>query len=121
MIIATSVDRARTLTEEFTKGMIRKEYIARVKGHFPMYVLAVFSHSCRLSDGCSALGFATHVMLPVMRLRCSGQVRCDQPLLTVDRQMGLNIVHPEGKVRLHLHSLIPQALRIHHLYSYIRK
>jgi len=22
----------------------------------------------------------------------------DQPLLTVDRQMGLNIVHPEGKV-----------------------
>ncbi|KAF8529850.1 pseudouridine synthase [Gautieria morchelliformis] len=34
--------------------------------------------------------------------RCSGkfpegEVLCDQPLLTVDRQMGLNIVHPEGK------------------------
>ena len=27
-----------------------------------------------------------------------GEVVCDQPLLTVDRQMGLNIVHPEGKV-----------------------
>ncbi|KZT67634.1 pseudouridine synthase [Daedalea quercina L-15889] len=26
-----------------------------------------------------------------------GEVTCDQPLLTVDRQMGLNIVHPEGK------------------------
>ena len=36
--------------------------------------------------------------------RCSGEfpaeeVVVDQPLLTVDRQMGLNIVHPEGKVR----------------------
>lgn len=34
--------------------------------------------------------------------RCSGrfpeeEVICEQPLLTVDRQMGLNIVHPEGK------------------------
>ena len=26
------------------------------------------------------------------------EVVVDQPLLTVDRQMGLNIVHPEGKV-----------------------
>ena len=36
--------------------------------------------------------------------RCSGEfpaeeVVVDQPLLTVDRQMGLNIVHPGGKVR----------------------
>jgi hypothetical protein len=35
--------------------------------------------------------------------RCSGEfpaeeVVVDQPLLTVDRQMGLNIVHPQGKV-----------------------
>ncbi|EJD47007.1 pseudouridine synthase [Auricularia subglabra TFB-10046 SS5] len=34
--------------------------------------------------------------------RCRGcfpeeEVVCDQPMLTVDRQMGLNIVHPEGK------------------------
>jgi tRNA pseudouridine32 synthase len=38
--------------------------------------------------------------------RCSGEfpaeeVVVDQPLLTVDRQMGLNIVHPEGKVCIH--------------------
>ena len=26
------------------------------------------------------------------------EVICEEPLLTVDRQMGLNIVHPEGKV-----------------------
>ncbi|OCH94146.1 pseudouridine synthase [Obba rivulosa] len=25
------------------------------------------------------------------------EVICDQPLLTIDRQMGLNVVHPEGK------------------------
>jgi hypothetical protein len=30
---------------------------------------------------------------------CSEEVVCEEPLLTVDRQMGLNIVHPEGKVR----------------------
>ncbi|KAJ7072911.1 hypothetical protein C8F01DRAFT_1216338 [Mycena amicta] len=34
--------------------------------------------------------------------RCSGQfpeeeITCEEPLLTVDRQMGLNIVHPDGK------------------------
>ncbi|KAF4563075.1 RluA Pseudouridine Synthase [Pleurotus pulmonarius] len=34
--------------------------------------------------------------------RCKGEfpdeeIVCEQPLLTVDRQMGLNIVHPEGK------------------------
>ncbi|KAG8827734.1 hypothetical protein FRC19_000743 [Serendipita sp. 401] len=33
--------------------------------------------------------------------RCQGEfpdeVVCEEPLLTVDRQMGLNIVHPEGK------------------------
>jgi hypothetical protein len=44
--------------------------------------------------------------------RCSGEfpaeeVVVDQPLLTVDRQMGLNIVHPEGKVRVHRNSTHP--------------
>jgi tRNA pseudouridine synthase 9 len=28
----------------------------------------------------------------------SNEVTCEKPLLTVDKQMGLNIVHPEGKV-----------------------
>jgi 23S rRNA-/tRNA-specific pseudouridylate synthase len=45
--------------------MIKKEYIARCSGEFPVEEVVV-----------------------------------DQPLLTVDRQMGLNIVHPEGKVRI---------------------
>ena len=33
------------------------------------------------------------------------EVICEEPLLTVDRQMGLNIVHPEGKVCAHFISL----------------
>jgi hypothetical protein len=27
-----------------------------------------------------------------------GDVTCEEPLLTIDRQIGLNVVHPEGKV-----------------------
>ncbi|KZT36523.1 pseudouridine synthase [Sistotremastrum suecicum HHB10207 ss-3] len=62
MILALSSSRARGLTEEFTSGTIRKEYIARCRFEFP-----------------------------------AETVICEEPLLTVDRQMGLNIVHPEGK------------------------
>ncbi|RXW25577.1 hypothetical protein EST38_g259 [Candolleomyces aberdarensis] len=62
MIIPLSPQRARLLTEEFTAGTVKKEYVARVKGKFP-----------------------------------EGEIVCEQPMLTVDRQMGLNIVHPEGK------------------------
>lgn len=35
MIIPLSTERARMLTAEFMAGTVRKEYIARVKGHFP--------------------------------------------------------------------------------------
>ncbi|KAF9021528.1 pseudouridine synthase, partial [Hymenopellis radicata] len=62
MILPTSADRARSLTNEFMNGTVRKEYVARCKGEFP-----------------------------------AEEIVCDEPLLTVDRQMGLNIVHPEGK------------------------
>lgn len=33
----------------------------------------------------------------VVYLRDSGEVEVDQPLMTVDRQMGLVIIAPEGK------------------------
>jgi 23S rRNA-/tRNA-specific pseudouridylate synthase len=35
MIIPLSPQRARLLTEEFTAGTVKKEYVARVKGKFP--------------------------------------------------------------------------------------
>lgn len=36
MIIPLTAQRARELTDEFMAGTVRKEYIARVKGQFPM-------------------------------------------------------------------------------------
>ncbi|KAG1856079.1 pseudouridine synthase, partial [Suillus subalutaceus] len=62
MIVPLNADLARSLSGEFVNGLIRKEYIARCKGEFPVE-----------------------------------EIICEEPLLTVDRQMGLNIVHPEGK------------------------
>ncbi|KAF9462388.1 pseudouridine synthase [Collybia nuda] len=62
MIIPLHVDRARELTSEFMAGTVRKEYVARCRGEFPVE-----------------------------------ETICEEPLLTVDRQMGLNIVHPDGK------------------------
>ncbi|KAF8644092.1 hypothetical protein AX16_008697 [Volvariella volvacea WC 439] len=43
--------------------------------------------------------------------RCKGrfpseEITCEEPLLTVDRQMGLNIVHPEGKPAKTIFNLI---------------
>ncbi|KZT06240.1 pseudouridine synthase [Laetiporus sulphureus 93-53] len=46
--------------------------------------------------------FATGLVRKQYVARCKGkfpteEIICEEPLLTVDRQMGLNIVHPEGK------------------------
>ncbi|KAF5379857.1 hypothetical protein D9757_007244 [Collybiopsis confluens] len=62
MILQTSSNRARRLTNEFVLGAVRTEYVAQVNGKFP-----------------------------------GNEITCKEPLLTVDRQMGLNIVHPDGK------------------------
>ena len=51
---------------------------------------------------------------PEFRIRhdihCREEVVCEKPLLTVDRQMGLNIVHPDGKVKIS--SLIAPLLTV---------
>ncbi|ODN81736.1 hypothetical protein L202_02127 [Cryptococcus amylolentus CBS 6039] len=62
MILALSGKTASQLAQEFSKGTVKKEYVARVKGKFP-----------------------------------EEEITVDQPLLTVDRQMGLVIITPEGK------------------------
>lgn len=85
MIIPTSPARAREMTDEFTKGTVKKEYIARVKGKFPECVSRAVSST---SEG--VLDSKQH----------REPVTCSEPLLTVDRQMGLNIVHPDGKPAL---------------------
>ena len=38
------------------------------------------------------------------------EIICEQPLLTVDRQMGLNIVHPDGKVQRPFSLLAPDQI-----------
>jgi 23S rRNA-/tRNA-specific pseudouridylate synthase len=73
MIIGLSSSCAHTLSQEFVRGGVKKEYIARCSGEFP-----------------------------------TEEVVIDQPLLTVDRQMGLNIVHPQGKV-CHMTSSLPTS------------
>ncbi|KIL68702.1 hypothetical protein M378DRAFT_99146 [Amanita muscaria Koide BX008] len=78
MIIPLSADCARVLTAEFQAGTVRKEYIARCKGKFPEY-------ASLLVEGIHSDSHARE------------EVVCEEPLLTVDRQMGLNIVHTEGK------------------------
>jgi hypothetical protein len=61
--------------------------------------------------------------LPHVELLNREETVCEEPLLTVDRQMGLNIVHPEGKVRVNpsnmriIMSFHPLALK-NHLQSY---
>jgi 23S rRNA-/tRNA-specific pseudouridylate synthase len=36
LIIPLTTERARTLTDEFMAGTVRKEYVARCKGEFPV-------------------------------------------------------------------------------------
>ena len=79
MILPLTAKGAATLTEEFMKGTVRKEYIARCKGEFAAWAL---SNSARL------------IYINFFR----EEIICEEPLLTIDRQMGLNVVHPEGKV-----------------------
>ncbi len=40
-----------------------------------------------------------HSFWSTLKLLRRGEVICEEPLLTIDRQMGLNVVHPDGKVR----------------------
>lgn len=41
MIIPLNADLARSLTSEFMNGSVRKEYVARCKGEFPVCVSSV--------------------------------------------------------------------------------
>lgn len=74
MILALTTAASRDLANEFVGGKVRKEYVAKVRGKFPEQVVIL-----KEADG-------------------REEITADQPLLTVDRQMGLVIVTPEGKV-----------------------
>ena len=116
MILPLNPALATTLSKEFVNGEVRKEYVARCKGKFPEYVI------WDLWNVLSEAEIIAH----------REEIVCEEPLLTVDRQMGLNIVHPEGKVRIcadqvriHADGLVaaredylqPLALRREHRYQ----
>jgi tRNA pseudouridine synthase 9 len=88
--------------------------IALLGPRLPTWVLAV-NRLDRLTSGLMIIGLSSPRAHTLSRefvqgevkkeymARCSGEfpaeeVVVDQPLLTVDRQMGLNVVHAEGKV-----------------------
>jgi 23S rRNA-/tRNA-specific pseudouridylate synthase len=80
MIMGLTGKASGKLAEEFREGTVKKQYVARVKGRFPEYV--------QLMSWCERLVASWHI---------SGEILVNQPLISVDRQMGLVIVAPEGK------------------------
>lgn len=73
MLIATNKSAAKALGKDFqTPGRVGKEYVARVAGHFA----------------------------PQMKFENEEEgLVCEEPILTIDKQIGVNVVHPEGRVR----------------------
>lgn len=51
--------------------------------------------------------------LPLFPLPTSGEVVCEEPLLTIDRQIGVNVVHPDGRVRF-----LPQSAVLHGCFAH---
>ena len=54
MIIPTTVEAARAMTDEFFNGTVQKEYVARCWGEFPAYVILRKNNLAR-THACSAV------------------------------------------------------------------
>lgn len=82
MVCATDKEAAKQLGELFqTEGEVQKEYVARVAGCFPEWVPVSRSH------------------IPEDEESHREETVCTEPLLAIDRQLGLNAVHAGGRVR----------------------
>ena len=80
ILIATNKASAQALGKDFgTPGRVKKVYVARVTGNFPQ------SGAVPVTDD------------PSLHLE-AGEVVCDEPLLTIDKQIGVNVVHADGRV-----------------------
>ncbi|KAE8244684.1 hypothetical protein A4X13_0g6368 [Tilletia indica] len=62
MVCSTTKEAAQKIGDQFTRGLVRKAYVCRVKGCFP-----------------------------------EEEIDCREPILAIDRQAGVNLVHPLGK------------------------
>lgn len=93
ILIATNRASAQALGKDFgTPGRVKKVYVARVSGKFPR------SDVVPVSDD------------PFLHLE-AGEVVCDEPLLTIDKQIGVNVVHADGRVSF-LQSVSATALTV---------
>ncbi len=88
MILALTGPASTRLAKEFIDGHVHKEYLARVRGKFPD----------SQADGHHLDSEAGMINDGVKRNPDTGEITVRQNLLTVDRQMGLVICTPEGKV-----------------------
>jgi hypothetical protein len=61
-----------------TPGRVKKEYVARVSGCFPTN--------------------RTDPSIPDDDHVPGEDLICEEPLLTIDKQIGVNVVHPDGRV-----------------------
>jgi hypothetical protein len=84
------------MCDEFLAGAVKKEV-----SNLMMYNNlgpngCSISHAARESFQSAALVSWPIIVTDYIDSRT--EITCEEPLLTVDKQMGLNIVHPEGKV-----------------------
>lgn len=98
MLIGTNRKAAQELGKAFqTPGAVKKEYVARVTGRFPcnekQAAAARENASAELPDhtisGTPSDAAADEVAEDVL---------CEEPILTIDKQIGVNVVHPDGRV-----------------------
>lgn len=92
MIIATNRATAQRLGKDFqTPGRVKKEYVARVFGKFPHGP----SNGSDEQDSGEQAGEGDDT-------GPGEEVVCEAPILCIDKQIGVNVVHPTGRVRAHI-------------------
>ena len=93
MIIATNRATAQRLGKDFqTPGRVKKEYVARVFGKFPRGP----SSAADEQDSGEQAGEGEDT-------GPGEEVICEAPILCIDKQIGVNVVHPTGRVRVISH------------------
>jgi hypothetical protein len=96
MICSLTVEASKQLGAWFggqRESGVKKEYVARCFGEFPELVFPLLS--CGRTRGHDLTAFFLYVFVVVLR----ETIVCEEPLLTLDRQIGVNVVHPDGRVR----------------------
>lgn len=95
MICSLTVEASKQLGAWFggqRESGVKKEYVARCFGEFPELVFLFLS--CGETREYDLTDYFLYVFVGVLR----ETIVCEEPLLTLDRQIGVNVVHPDGRV-----------------------